>query len=201
VDYKVQYPEFFNTIETIKLQDDLSNFLGTFEDGLVEFSYLDIVKSAGHSCPTVAGAYLMALEGLKALYKNELPIRGEIFVSFKDDAQDGVAGVIANVITQITGATVTSGFKGIGGNFVRHSLMEFNSSINSSVQFQRLDNGQKIEVIYNPSSISGNPLQQELMQKIMSNQASSEDKIKFGQLWQERVENILKNINKVIIIK
>ncbi len=53
------YPEFFKNIETIKLQDDLSLFLGAFEDGIIEFSYLDVVKTAGHSCPTVLGAYLM----------------------------------------------------------------------------------------------------------------------------------------------
>jgi len=45
----MNYPEFFNTIETIKLKDPLSNLLGTFENGLVEFSYLDVVKNAGHS--------------------------------------------------------------------------------------------------------------------------------------------------------
>ncbi len=196
------YPDFFNTIETIKLKDELSNFLGTFEDGLVEFSYLDIVKSAGHSCPTVTGAYLMALEGLKALYPNdETPMRGEIFVSFKEDASEGVAGVIANVFTQITGATETSGFKGIGGNFVRHDLLKFNDDISSNIKLQRLDNGNTIEVIYNPSSIPANPLQQELMQKIMQNNATTEDKISFGKLWQQRVENIFNNISKVITIK
>ncbi len=197
----MKYPEFFNSIETIELVDNLSDFLGTFEDGLTEFSFLDVVKSAGHSCPTVAGAYLMTLEGLKALYKDKLPVRGEIFVSFKEDANDGVAGVIANVITQITGATVTSGFKGIGGNFVRHSLMEFDASISSSVKFQRLDTGKSVEVIYNPSSIPGNPLQQELMQKIMQNVATPEEKTSFGKLWQQRVENIFKNISDVITIK
>lgn len=197
----MNYPDFFNSIETIELVDNLANFLGTFEDGLVEFSYLDCVKSAGHSCPTVAGAYLMTLEGLKALYKDEIAVRGEIFISFKEDASEGVAGVIANVMTQITGATATSGFKGIGGNFVRHDLMSFNSDISSSVQFQRLDTGKKVEVIYNPSSIQGNPLQQELMQKIMQNIATNEEKISFGKLWQQRVENIFKNINTVITIK
>ncbi len=50
------YPEFFRKIETIKLQDGLSDLLGTFENGLIEFSYLDIVKASGHSCPTIAGA-------------------------------------------------------------------------------------------------------------------------------------------------
>ncbi len=198
----MNYPDFFNTIETIILKDNLSDFLGTFQDGIVEFSYLDIVKSAGHSCPTVAGAYLCALEGLKALYPNkELPQRGEIFVSFNDDAKDGVAGVIANVFTQITGATETLGFKGIGGNFVRHDLMKFNDTINSSVKLQRLDNGNSIEIIYNPSMIKANPLQKEIMQKIMQKNATKEDKILFGKLWQQRVEDIFLNIPKVITIK
>ncbi|MEA3554788.1 MAG: FmdE family protein [Campylobacterota bacterium] len=198
----MKYPNFFNTIETIKLTDDLSNFLGTFENGIIEFNYLDIVKNAGHSCPTVAGAYLMALEGLKALYPDDkLPSRGNIFVSFKEDSYDGVAGVIANVFTQITGATETLGFKGINGNFVRHDLMKFNDNISSSVKLQRLDNGSCVEVIYNPSSIQANPLQQELMKKIMQEIATKEEKISFGKLWQERVENIFANIDKVITIK
>jgi len=198
----MKYPDFFNTIESIKLQDDLSNFLGTFEDGIVEFNYLDIVKSAGHSCPTVAGAYLCTLEGLKALYsKDETPKRGEIFISFKEDANDGVAGVIANVITQITGATETSGFKGIGGNFIRHDLMKFNDNISSSVKLQRLDTGKNVEVIYDPSSVPGNPLQQELMQKIMQGIATKEERISFGKLWQQRVENIFLNIKNIITIK
>jgi hypothetical protein len=61
----MNHPSFFDTIEKIKLQDPLSAFLGTFENGLIEFSYQDVVKSAGHSCPTVAGAYICTLEGLK----------------------------------------------------------------------------------------------------------------------------------------
>lgn len=69
----MKYPKFFDEIQTIKLKDDLSATLGSFEEGLVEFSYLDIVKSAGHSCPTVAGAYLMTQVALKKLYKDELP--------------------------------------------------------------------------------------------------------------------------------
>lgn len=195
------YPNFFDEIQTIKLTDSLSNFLGTFEDGLVEFSYLDIVKSAGHSCPTVAGAYLCALEGLKILYKDEIPKRGEIFVSFKEDSSEGVAGVIANVLTQITGATETLGFKGIGGNFIRHDLMKFNDNISSSIKLQRLDNGNSVEVIYNPSSIPGNPMQQQLMQKIMQGVATPEERISFGKLWQQRVETIFNNISSVITIK
>ena len=196
----MNYPEFFNTIETIKLQDPLSNLLGTFENGLVEFTYLDVVKNAGHSCPTVAGAYLLALEGIKALYENETAVRGEIFVTFKEDAKDGVAGVIANVLSHITGATETLGFKGLNGNFVRHDLMKFNDSITSSIKLQRLDTGKTIELVYNPSKISQNPQVGPLMQKIMQNQATADDKKLFGELWQERVKNIFKNISEVITV-
>jgi len=198
----MNYPSFFNEIETIKLQDKLSNFLGTFENGLVKFTYLDIVKSAGHSCPTVAGAYLMCLEGLKALYKNdELPQRGEIFISFKEDSTEGTAGVIANVVSNITGATESLGFKGINGNFSRNLLMKFNDNIDSSMKLQRLDTGKIVEVIYDPSSIQGDPKQMQIMGKIMQNSATNEEKKEFGILWQQMVEDIFKNIDKVIKIK
>jgi len=196
----MNYPDFFNTIETIKLQDPLSNLLGTFENGLIEFTYLDVVKNAGHSCPTVAGAYLLALEGLKALYENDTPVRGEIFVSFSEDSNEGVAGVIANVVSHITGATETLGFKGLNGNFARHDLMQFNAEISSSIKLQRLDTGKTVELVYNPSSIGQNPQTGPLMQKIMQNIATPEEKKLFGTYWQMRVENIFKNIPQVISV-
>ena len=197
----MKYPDFFKTIDNITLYDELSEFLGVFENGVMQFSYLDIVKSAGHSCPTVAGAYLMAQVGLKALYKDKLPKRGEIFVAFKEDSNDGVAGVIANVFTQITGATEQFGFKGIGGNYVRHDLMKFNADITSDVKLQRLDTGATVEVIYNPSCIRTNSLQPQLMEKILKQTATQDDKLLFGKIWQERVEQIFKNRDKVITIR
>ncbi len=196
----MNYPKFFDTIETIELQDNLSAFLGSLEGGLVEFSYLDVVKAAGHSCPTVAGAYLVTLAGLKALYAGETPVRGEIFVSFKESAAEGVAGVIGNVITQITGATATSGFKGIGGNFARHGLMEFEADIDASVRFKRLDTGALVEVTYDPSDIPADPHQQEIMQRLMQGMAPLEDQAAFGEMWQQRVEAIFGNIDKVITV-
>ena len=194
------YPQFFNTIEKIKLQDELSNFLGTFEDGIIEFSYTDIVKSAGHSCPTVAGAYLMTLFGLKHLYKDTVPKRGEIKIAFQEDSKEGTAGVVANVITQITGATESLGFKGINGKFQRYGLMDFNMDINSSVKFTRLDNGESVELLYDPSDIPTSAEMPELMKLVLQNKASNYEKKLFGKLWQNRVENIFLNKEKVIRI-
>ncbi len=196
------YPQFFNKIPTIKLQDDLASFLGAFEEGIIEFSYLDVVKSAGHSCPTVLGAYLMTLEGLKALYKDEIPQRGEIIVEFKESQTTGVAGVIGNVIMNITGATTTNGFKGIAGKYDRNYLMKFDKDISgASVRFVRADTQKKVDVIYDPNSIFPDRNMGGLMQKCIQGIATDDEKIEFGKLWQKRVEDISNNINEVINIK
>ncbi len=185
------YPAFFDSVEKITLFDPLSQVLGSFEDGVITFEYKEIVKLAGHSCPTVAGAYLMTLRALESLYHDSLPVRGQITVSFKEDEQDGVAGVIGNVISDITGATETSGFKGLNGHFARHSLMSFGADISSSARFGRIDTGKSVDVYYNPNVVPPSPQMQPLMQKVMQQSASEEEIKTFGRLWQERVFKIL----------
>ena len=196
------YPQFFDKIPTIILKDDLASFLGAFEDGIIEFSYLDLVKSAGHSCPTVLGAYLITSEGLKALFENEIPKRGEIIVEFKEKQNDGVAGVIGNVIMNITGATTTNGFKGINGKFDRNYLMKFEQEINgANVRFTRVDTQKSVDVFYNPNEIKPHEDMNFLMQKCMQGSATKDEKIEFTKLWQKRVEDISLNIDKVIKVK
>ena len=193
------YPQFFNNIPTIKLQDDLACLLGAFEDGLIEYSYLDVVKSAGHSCPTVLGAYLMTLQGLKALHENEIPKRGNILVQFKESQATGVAGVIGSVITNITGSTTTNGFKGLAGKHDRNHLMSFKKDINgASVRFTRLDTQKSVDVFYNPSSVLPHQNMNFLMQKTIQGSASLEERKEFGKLWSQRVEDISNSIDEVI---
>ncbi|MEA1879826.1 MAG: hypothetical protein U9N11_04215, partial [Campylobacterota bacterium] len=122
----MQYPYFYDKVQTIPMQDALSDFLGAFEEGHVSFTYLDCVKYAGHSCPTVAGAYLMTLLGLQSLYPDTLPQRGKIHVSMKNPKEEGVTGVMCNIISFIVGASDQSGFKGIAGNFSRADLIHYN---------------------------------------------------------------------------
>ena len=197
----MNYPLFYDTIEKIKVKDPLSDALGAFENGEYEFSYIDVVKLAGHSCPTVAGAYLITLEALKSLYPLDLAIRGNIKVEFEEAMEDGVAGVIANVISQVTGATDKSGFKGLQGKFARHSLMHFNTDIQASARFTRVDNSKSVDVFYNPSSILPNPDMQVIMQKMSQGTVSSDEVKEFGVLWQDRVKRIFENINEVVRIE
>jgi hypothetical protein len=194
----MSYPKFYDGVQTIKVKDPLSAVLGAFAMGEYEFNYLDVVKSAGHSCPTVAGAYLITAEALKALYPDELAVRGNIKVEFKESMQEGVAGVISNVVSQITGATDESGFKGLAGKFARHSLMDFDAKIDSSARFTRVDNAKSVDIFYNPSSIMPSPQMQPLMQKMMSGEAQPQEMKEFGELWQDRVKRIFENSDSVI---
>ncbi|MCD6190687.1 MAG: hypothetical protein J7K14_03990 [Sulfurimonas sp.] len=197
----MSYPKFYDAVESIKVVDPLSNVLGAFENGMYEFNYLDVVKSAGHSCPTVAGAYIITQSALNALYPNERAVRGNIKVEFSEAMEDGVAGVISNVVSQITGATDKSGFKGLAGKFARHSLMSFSTDINSSARFTRVDSGKSVDVTYNPSSIMPNPAMQPLMQKIMQGAATSDELQEFGKLWQDRVQRIFENLDEVVRVE
>jgi hypothetical protein len=187
----MKYPKFFDKVTPILLEDPLSNFLGVFEEGKLEITYLDCVKLAGHSCPTVAGAYLMAQKGLEALYPDVLPQRGSIHVSMRDGEAEGVTGVICNVISFIAGANGISGFKGINGHFSRDNLVSYNVPMDGEVKLTRLDTNSSVVLSYDPSSIPGDPAMQPLMGKSLQGLASEGERKEFGRLWQARVEKIL----------
>ena len=185
------YPHFYTQVSSIKLYDPLSDFLGAFKEGQLSISYLECVKLCGHSCPTVAGAYLMTKIALKELYKDALPQRGEIKVQFKKSKNKEVTGVTANVIAFIVGASDEGGFKGIAEKFSRTNLLTFDSPIEDEVKFTRTDTQQSVAINYNPSIIPPDASLQPLMQKMIQESATKEEKKMFQTLWQKRVEEIL----------
>lgn len=187
----MHYPDFFNKVPSITLQDPLSDILGAFEEGVIEIQYLECVKLAGHSCPTVAGAYLMAIQGLKALYGDDIPQRGSIEIAMREQESDGVTGVICNVLSFITGANGAGGFKGLNGKFARNGLVTYHADIPSEVQLRRTDTGASVGLNYNASMIPADPMMQPLMGKLLQGLATPEEKKQFGSLWQARVEKIL----------
>jgi formylmethanofuran dehydrogenase subunit E len=188
---KMKYPEFYKQIEAIVVYDPLADFLGAFEEGIIEYSYLDVVRLAGHSCPTVAGAYLMAARGLKTLFRDELPVRGEINVAMQQNQHEGVCGVIANVFSYITGATQDSGFHGLANRFDRRHLLSFGKNIPATVRFTRKSNGHSVLVSYDSSFVPADPDMSVLLSKAVSDQANVEEELHFRQIWQNRVEAIL----------
>ncbi len=184
-------PDFFTDAPKITLHDPLAEFLGATKNGVIEYCYLDAVKLAGHSCPTVAGAWLMTRKALASLYGDELPVRGAIQVSFRDGQADGVTGVIANVVGLLTGAAQSGGFKGIGGKFDRRNLLHFNAAIAGEIRYTRLDTGTSVDTTYHPECVAPCPGMKELMQKAMMGVANADERNRFGQLWQDRGKRIL----------
>ena len=194
----MKYLAFFDDIEKITLKDDLAKFLGVNEDGIIEFGYPDIVKTAGHSCGTVAGAYLIALKGLKALYADELPRRGEIKIEIKKSPTEDNAGVIGCVLSNITGATTDYGFGGIPtGKYNRRNLLSYNAQINTDVRFTRLDTNKQVNINYIPSKVV-NPMA--ILMSAIKPDAKEEDKESFPVRFQAMVKTIFDNADTVIEI-
>ncbi len=194
----MKYPDFFDKIEPIIVYDDLCKFLGVNEDGVLDFSYADIVKSAGHSCATVAGAYLMAQKGLKALYQDELPERGNIKVELQKAPREENTGVVASVISNITGSTSDFGFGGIPtGKYNRRDLLFFEADIEHDLCLTRLDTNEKVYVDYKPQKVV-NPMA--ILKSAIKPDATQEDIKSFPHRFQKMVETVFENANEVIEI-
>jgi formylmethanofuran dehydrogenase subunit E len=184
-------PAFFDEVRSLSVYDPLAEFLGAAEGGRIEYRYIDAVRLAGHSCPTVAAAYWMTLKALTSLYPDSLPQRGGIRVEFREQLLSGVTGVIANVVALLTGATHDSGFKGIGGRFDRRQLLYFAADVTEEIRFTRLDTGQAVEVAARLQRVPFAPQTSELMQKCLAGSASAEETARFRENWQARVRALL----------
>jgi hypothetical protein len=189
----MDFPAFFADAPTITLHDPLARFLGASATGMITYGYGDAVKLAGHSCPTVAGAYLMLRRGLAGLYGDAVPERGAIEVLMRDPRDQGTTGVTASVATLITGAAAETGFGGIGadGRFRRRDLLRFDAAIEGLLALRRRDDGRTVELDLDMASVPADPRMATLFAKVASRQASRDEQSAFAALWQDRVRRML----------
>ncbi|MEO7116331.1 MAG: hypothetical protein ABIZ18_10785 [Caldimonas sp.] len=187
----MQTPAFFDQAPSIVMYDGLARTLGASRDGLIEYHYLDAVKLAGHSCPTVAGAWLMTRAALARLFPGQTPQRGEVRVAMREPQDAGVVGVIASVAGLVTGAAGGGGFKGLAGRHARRDLLTFGVPMHGEMRFTRLDNGRSVEVSHHPEAA---PRPAELglqMQAALAPQADDAQREAFANTWQGWVRAIL----------
>lgn len=186
-----EFPDFFADAPTLTVRDKLAQFLGAATHGTMTYHYADAVRLAGHSCPTVAGTYLMTLNGLKALYGDELPVRGEVEVFMSDSRDSGATGVVATVVQLLTGAAAETGFHGIGGQFSRVDLLRFDQPVQGVFGLRRMDTGRAVQVELDASVVPWTDEMREVMPRAVSGRASDQDLARFGALWQDRVRKML----------
>ncbi|VDC20242.1 hypothetical protein [Pseudogemmobacter humi] len=184
------FPDFFAQAPGITLRDPLAGLLGSSEAGLLHFTYADAVRLQGHSCPAVAGAWLMVLAGLDWLYPDEIPERGGIAVALREEEDEGTAGVLASVATLITGAAGPGGFKGIGGRHARRGLLHFGAPIGGAIGLRRLDTGAGVAVDLDTGLVPHDPQMRALMPAVLAGKAAPETEARFALLWQDRVRRI-----------
>jgi len=185
------FPAFFAEVPPLRLHDGLAELLGASDDGMIDYHYADAVRLAGHSCPTVAGAWLSVRAALRRLYPDSVPERGGISVYLNDAEDAGVTGVIAQVLTLVTGAAGGNGFKGLGGRHARNHLLHYAQGDVAGVRFRRNDSDAEVEVEIDASSIPADPMQRLLLQQVMSGQADAAHRREFGRMWQGRVRRML----------
>ena len=189
----MDYPDFFFKAPTITLRDPLAAFLGVSKSGVMTYAYADAVKLAGHSCATVAGAYLMVRNGLSHLYGGEMPERGGVEVYMRDSRDRGTTGVIAAVATLLTGAAPETGFGGIGAHrrFTRRDLLHFDAPIDGLLALRRCDNGRGVVLDLETAVVPAATEMQILLPRVMAEQADEDEQARFAALWQARVEQML----------
>ncbi len=186
------FPAFFEQAPTVRVHDPLSEFLGAADGGLIEYGYADAVRLAGHSCPTVAGSYLMARAGLRALYPDGPAERGGVRVTMSSAETDGTTGVIAQVFTLLTGAAADNGFHGIGGRFIRSGLLRYGGGNSGCIaEFRRVDSGAGVRLALDFTNVPPSPQMRMLMGQAMAPDASAEIRRAFGEVWQDRVRRLL----------
>ena len=193
--------KFYNEVEAIKMKDPFAVALGAIaKDEVFSYKYEDAVKLAGHSCLAVAGAYRLTQIALKNIYEGEVPIRGEIEVTFKGSVEHRANGPISQVVTLITGAAAENGFHGLGGKmFKRSNLLKFDTNnlpptgAICSVIFQRIDTGKSVEITYRNDMLPGNPQMGALMPLAITGTGSAEEINKFHEMWNARVRMVLLN--------
>lgn len=188
---QMQTPAFFDEAPTIVMHDALAQTLGAAQDGLIEYRYLDAVKLAGHSCPTVAGAWLMTRTALARLYPGQTPQRGEVRVAMREPHDAGVVGVIASVAGLVTGAAGSGGFMGLAGRYTRRDLLTYGVPMRGEMLFTRMDNGQSVEVSHHPEAAPRPAQLRAQMQAALAPQADSAQRDAFAKTWQGWVRAML----------
>lgn len=188
----VCFPDFYEQAPVIRTYDPFAAMLGAAGDGLLDYHYLDAVRLAGHSCPTVAGAFLIGRAALTALYPDEPAERGNIAVRMPAPEDEGVTGVMAQVLTLLTGAAASNGFHNMRGRFRRKGLLSFaDQREGDAIVFTRLDHNVSVAVTLDVSLIPADPAQGERLMTILQDCANVSQQAAFAAAWQDRVRRLL----------
>jgi hypothetical protein len=172
----------------ISVYEPFSDFLlGTEEEKRFDLTLLDIVRFAGHACPSMVGAFLISQRVIKELFPDGVCVRGEIEIDIPSAVTQGATGPISNVFGFIFGAWGETGFGGLKNQFVRRGLMRYSvpDVPAGAFRFRNVKTGACMDVFYNPNLA---PL-------------DSQDQEPFQLQWRRKIKSILEHQDAVLKIQ
>lgn len=178
----------------IQIRDPVAEVLGLVPNGEpLVVDYWSVVTHAGHSCPAAAGGYRLAQTGLDALYPDSLPVRSDVSVTAAAPEDAHPYGVIAGIISHVTGASDQRGFAGLGDGFGdRQNLLRFDGFEAEGVAFEfgRTDTGEAVRVTYRLGDVP-RPADLGLLESVLDGSASDDEVAAFREAWHSRVRAVL----------
>lgn len=183
--------------DPIEIRDPVAEALGVLDPGEpFVITYDDVVKAAGHSCPTASGAYRITQIGLEALYPTALPVRSDVEVRAAGSRDDATYGVMGRLISYVTGAAQEDGFGGLaGGVGDRRDLLAFDAfeaaSSAPTFRFHRIDTDDAVEVTYHVSDVPDGGPAIGTLQHLLDGSASETQRDSFTEAWHGRVQAVL----------
>lgn len=185
----------YENVEPIRVRDPVAEALTVLEPGEpFLISYADVVKGAGHSCPTAAGAFRIAQLGLEELYPDADPVRSDVEVTAGGPKSDSTYGVMSRIISYITGAAEEEGFGGLAGGYGdrRHHL-HFGESggVDPTFTLERTDTGEAVRVTYHVGEVPSAGTATQYLGKLVDGTATDEERAAFAEAWHGRVRAVL----------
>lgn len=139
----------------IKVHEPFAEFLMADPDEYnFSISLLDVVRFAGHACPSMVGAFLIAQRAIKELFpENQTCERGQVAIEIPASVEQGPIGPISNVFAMIFGSWEKSGFGGLQGQFRRRGLLKYDAADvpPGTYRFHNLKTHEYVDITYDPS--------------------------------------------------
>ncbi|MHB9287069.1 hypothetical protein ACKVMT_08520 [Halobacteriales archaeon Cl-PHB] len=192
---ETHWTDRYAEVDPIRIRDPVAEALAVVEPGEpFEVSYADVVKAAGHSCPTASGAFRITQVGLDALYPDALPVRSEVEVVAGGPESDPTYGVMSRIVSYVTGAAEEDGFGGLaGGHGGRDEMLRFGDfeDVGPTFAFRRTDTGEALEVTYHVADVPESGPATANLPKLIDGTASEAERTAFAEDWHGRVGVIL----------
>ncbi|MFB6184816.1 MAG: FmdE family protein [Haloarculaceae archaeon] len=185
----------YENVDPIRIRDPVAEALAVLDPGdSFVIDYADVVTAAGHSCPTAAGAYRITQLGLDALYPDGDPVRSDIEVTAGGPRDDPTYGVMARLVSYVTGAAGVDGFGGLAGGYGgRDGLLHFEDepATEPTVEFRRTDTGDVVRVTYHVGDVPDAGPATRYLPKLLDGTATAEERDAFAEAWHGRVRTVL----------